>query len=252
MEKTMANSKNSKSPPKWVYVYPQGTKEGDEEQKFFIALARHPKYNWRSVSAIAAESGLTKKRVEEIISKYYKKSMVFQNPKNADQWGYWERVPDMLQDDDSTIVQKDQQKRIDDTLKASMSCTVHVACPGDTLPQVPVQIDIPDFPNIKIPDFPEIKIADGAFPKLECPQFECTITIPDPVLNREKMLQDLIADQERAEQKADLINRMADAENKENHRFPCRPNVSIRKVTDEMIAEAREMNDGEFLKWVRR
>lgn len=117
----------NKKPPKWTNVYPQGTKEGDEEQKFFIALARHPKYDWRSVSAIAAEAGLTKKRVEEIISKYYKKGLVFQNPKNTDQWGYWERVPHMLKDDDSSLVKKDQEKRINDAMK----CTVTVSDPGE-------------------------------------------------------------------------------------------------------------------------
>ena len=108
---------NQKNPPKWVNVYPQGTKEGDEEQKFFISLARHPKYEWRSVAAISSECGLTKKRVEEILAKYYKKGMVFQNPKNDEQWGYWERVPYMLKDNTQTIVDKDQQKRIDGACK---------------------------------------------------------------------------------------------------------------------------------------
>ena len=55
---------------KWINVYPQGTKEGDEEQKFFISLARHPKYEWRSLAAVAKESGLDKKRVEQIIQKH--------------------------------------------------------------------------------------------------------------------------------------------------------------------------------------
>lgn len=83
-------------PKKWVDVYPQGTQEGNEEQKFFIALARHPKFCWRSISALAKESGLTVDRVEEILNKYYQKGMVFQNPKTEDQWAYWERVPDMV------------------------------------------------------------------------------------------------------------------------------------------------------------
>jgi len=104
-------------PKKWTEVYPQGTKEGDEEQKFFIALARHPKWTWRSTSAIAKETGLTKERVEEVISKYYKKSMVYQNPQNEDQWGYWERVPEMLPKDDSTITEKDQNDRIKKAIK---------------------------------------------------------------------------------------------------------------------------------------
>jgi len=99
------------NPKKWVNVYPQGTLEGNEEQQFFIALGRNPKYKWRSVSAIAKESGLSEKRVEEIISKYYSKGMVFQNPKNEDQWGYWERVPEMVVNKKS-ISQTDKQSRI--------------------------------------------------------------------------------------------------------------------------------------------
>ena len=99
------------SPKKWTDVYPQGTKEGDEEQKFFIAMGRNPKYKWRSVVAIATETGLSKERVEEIISKYYKAKMVLQNPKNEDQFGYWERIG-ADPDDDSTIAQKDQKSRV--------------------------------------------------------------------------------------------------------------------------------------------
>ena len=100
-------------PKKWVNVYPQGCKEGDEEQRLFIALARHAKYEWRSVASLAKEGKLTKERVEEILTKYHKKGMVFQNPKNVDQWGYWERVPHMLPGCAHTIAQKDQKNRID-------------------------------------------------------------------------------------------------------------------------------------------
>ena len=100
-------------PKKWTQVYPQGTKAGDEEQKFFIALARHPKYDFRSTSAIAKETGLSKDRVEEIVSKYINKGMVFQNPKNEEQWGYWERCPQMLASNTGSITKADQNKRID-------------------------------------------------------------------------------------------------------------------------------------------
>ena len=124
----------SKKPPKWTSVYPQGTNAGNEEQKVFISLARS-KWNWRSVAHIAAEAGLTKERVEQILNKYYKKGMVFQNPANADQWGYWERVPHMLKDDDRTIAQKDQDKRIDEAQDVvvaqptkSCSCGASGAC----------------------------------------------------------------------------------------------------------------------------
>ena len=102
------------NPKKWINVYPQGTKEGDQEQKFFIALARHPKYDFRSVSALSKESGLNEDRVEEIIQKYYDKGMIFQNPKNEDQWGYWERCTELLNADDTSISKQDKDDRIDE------------------------------------------------------------------------------------------------------------------------------------------
>lgn len=105
-------SKKTKTPPKWTEIYPQGTKVGDEEQAFFIALSRHPKWKWRSTASVAAESKLSQERVEEILQKYWKKGMVFQNPANEDQWGYWERVPEMLPEEDESCTQKDQNDRI--------------------------------------------------------------------------------------------------------------------------------------------
>lgn len=99
--------------PHWCNVYPHGTKEGDEELAFFISLARNPKYVWRSTSGIANEIGLTKERVEQIIEKYLKLNLIFQHPKNDDNWGYWERVPvDMLPKDFQSLVSKDQKQRM--------------------------------------------------------------------------------------------------------------------------------------------
>lgn len=98
-------------PKKWLDVYPQGTKDGDEEQKVFISLARHKIYPWRSLSAIVAESGLSKDRVLEILTKYEKKGMVFHSPTNEKNWGYWERHPELLKDD-SSISKKDKDNRI--------------------------------------------------------------------------------------------------------------------------------------------
>ncbi len=79
-------------PKFWWEVYPQGTKDGDEESRFFCALARHPDFKYRSVEKLSEEAQLSKSRVEEIISKYAPLGMIFQNPKDPDQWGYWERV----------------------------------------------------------------------------------------------------------------------------------------------------------------
>lgn len=110
---------SKKNLPKWTNVYPQGTREGDEEQKFFIALARNPKWEWRSVQAIAKDSGLSPKRVEEIIQKYFKKypGMIVQSTKNEDLWAYWERVPNAGSKDDATVTAKDQEERIDKATK---------------------------------------------------------------------------------------------------------------------------------------
>lgn len=99
-------------PSKWTDVYPVGTKEGDEEARFFRSLARHPKYDWRSVAALAKESGLSKTRVEQIIAKYFKLNMVFQNPSNEDHWGYWERVSHMLPEKYKSMGDEDKEKRI--------------------------------------------------------------------------------------------------------------------------------------------
>ena len=106
-------SQKKQKPKKWYEVYPQGTKAGDEEQRFFIALSRNPKFDWRSVAAIVKEASLTIERVEEILLKYVKKGLVFQSPKNPENWAYWERVPEMLPDVASTIANDDKKKRID-------------------------------------------------------------------------------------------------------------------------------------------
>ena len=101
-------------PKKWTEVYPHGTREGDEESRFFKALARHPKYDWRSTGAIVKTSGLSQERVEELIDKYvnYNPPLIFSHPKNDGTWGYWERVPHMLQDDQRDIASKDKDNRI--------------------------------------------------------------------------------------------------------------------------------------------
>ncbi len=96
----------------WTDVYPQGTKAGDEEQAVFIALARHPKWTWRSVSALAKEANITKVRVEEILYKYWKMGMVFQNPASEEQWGYWERVPEEIKKEKGNLASEDNEARL--------------------------------------------------------------------------------------------------------------------------------------------
>lgn len=100
------------TPKKWTDVYPAGTKEGNEESRFFKALARNPKYQWRSTGMIAHEANLSKKRTEEIINKYLPKGLIFQSSKRDDHWAYWERVPEMLKKNTKSIAQSDKDNRI--------------------------------------------------------------------------------------------------------------------------------------------
>jgi len=94
----------------WWEVFPQGTKEGNEESRFFCAIARDKAYKWRSVDKLAEQTKLSKSRIEEIISKYHKFGMVYQNPKNPDQWGYWERVGEQKEERD--ILEEDCESRL--------------------------------------------------------------------------------------------------------------------------------------------
>jgi hypothetical protein len=112
-----------KFPPKWTEVYPQGTREGDEEQRFFISLARHPKYTWRSTAQLAKDAKITPERVEEICNKYLKRKIVMQCPTNVDQWGYWERNKELLEDEDLSIASKDQGERIDKAINPAVTGT---------------------------------------------------------------------------------------------------------------------------------
>jgi hypothetical protein len=98
---------------KWDQIYPAGTQEGDEEAAFFIAISRNPKYIYNSTSGIAAISGLSKVRVEEIIRKYLKLGLIYANKKNDDSWGYWERMDkDDLPKDYESVLQRDQKARM--------------------------------------------------------------------------------------------------------------------------------------------
>ena len=100
------------NPKFWTDVYPQGTKQGDEEQAVFLALARHPKWHWRTVAALSKESDVSAERIEQILYKYWKINMVFQDPRNENQWAYWERVPEMMKKSPCSIGDKDQEDRL--------------------------------------------------------------------------------------------------------------------------------------------
>ena len=109
-------------PKKWTEVYPYGTKEGDEESKVFRALARHSKFDFRSTGAIVKATGLSRERVEEIIDKYVNKikpPLIYSHPTNEDHWGYWERCPEVLNEDKRSVSKKDKDKRVEKHISGS-------------------------------------------------------------------------------------------------------------------------------------
>jgi hypothetical protein len=159
------------NPKKWIEVYPQGTKEGDEESKFFRALARNPKFTYRSVSQLVKETGLTRERVEEIIDKYHNSiqpPLVYPHPTNQDSWGYWQRNPEVVQKDDRSISEKDQDERINTHIGPSCNsenCAESYDCgacdPASTITipdnivitttNIPITITI-DTTSVAVPD----------------------------------------------------------------------------------------------------
>lgn len=163
------------NPKKWTEVYPYGTKEGDEEARFFKELARHPKWDYRSTSQLIKSTGLSKERIEEIISKYaenYTPPLVYPHPSNDDHWGYWERCPDQVKTDYRGISRKDKDQRIDKQLNGVSPSTTGVggASVPTTVPSQPsivVNTSVPpiviNVPSINVPpinaSFPPIIFA---------------------------------------------------------------------------------------------
>ena len=97
--------------PNWYDVYPKGTKQGDIEEKLFKSLARNKKWKWRSISALAKETGISEEEVEKILDKYYNLKLVYQNPKSDTQWAYWSNVPDLINKTDESILNYDHNLR---------------------------------------------------------------------------------------------------------------------------------------------
>lgn len=100
---------------KWWEVY-----SGSEEKKVFVGadgrsgLIRKTDFEWRSTGKLVEESGLSRARVEQILDKYFKAGIVVQHPKDAEKWGYWERVdPSLGTATTKSIAEKDQEKRLE-------------------------------------------------------------------------------------------------------------------------------------------
>ena len=86
---------------------------GNEEAKLFKELARNPKYEWRSVKALAGATKLTEERIEEILSSYESQGIVMRKESNAELWGYWEIVkPELATVGTQSISQKDRDQRV--------------------------------------------------------------------------------------------------------------------------------------------
>lgn len=112
------------NPKKWTEVYPYGTKEGDDEAKFFKALARHHKFDYRSTNQISKTTGLSLERVEEIIDKYVNNispPLIFAHPTNEGHWAYWERCPERVNVDKRDTARKDKDNRIDKHISGNPS-----------------------------------------------------------------------------------------------------------------------------------
>jgi hypothetical protein len=100
-----------KKTPDWFDIYPQGTEEGDKEQKFFISLSRDPEITWKNVRTISRETDLDMEDVEKIIEKYLKLGLVVNNPNYESEWGYFKRVIGIPKPKKS-ITEENQNKRI--------------------------------------------------------------------------------------------------------------------------------------------
>jgi hypothetical protein len=94
----------------WWSLFPQGTRDGDEESRFFCAISRHHEHRYRSIEKMAVETNLSEIRVEEIISKYAPLGVIVQNPKNPDMWGYWERIG--LKEVEKDILEEEHDQRL--------------------------------------------------------------------------------------------------------------------------------------------
>ena len=101
-----------KNIPNWYDLVDNTKPEGEVESKIFIALSRNPKWSWRSVSALAKETGLENITVEETLYKYYKIGIVLQHTRNTDQWAYWENVQEDLPEEQISLNELDRIIRV--------------------------------------------------------------------------------------------------------------------------------------------
>lgn len=109
-------------PAKWHQIY-----NGNDEKRFFVGIdgksglirgkdkTTGKMLIWRSIEALARESGLSKKQVEVIIKKYIELGMVVNSPKNPELWGYWENA-NMIKETKISMVEEDHDNRVNNQL----------------------------------------------------------------------------------------------------------------------------------------
>lgn len=89
-----------------------------DEYAFFIGKDKksglvRSSYDFRSVAAIAKESGLTKDKVEALVDKFMKMGIVVQSPNKEDHYGYWDRVsPNLGKTQTASLSEADKAKRV--------------------------------------------------------------------------------------------------------------------------------------------
>lgn len=163
-----------KLPEKWHKVY-----RTDEEKCVFVGkdgnsgLIRATdkitgkRFEWRSTDALARESGLSKKRVEEILEYYCNKKVVRQHSKDPEKWGYWEVVGEEKNDPD--VVAEDHAKRMDKAVGgtgkgiAKTNPSQVGGNPGSVPPKPPAKPPAVKPPAVK----PPVKTPPPSVPK--CP-----------------------------------------------------------------------------------
>lgn len=94
----------------------------DEELRFFIGKDKksglvRSSYDYRSVSALAKEGGLTLEQTEKIVAKFLKMGIVVASTNKDDHYAYWKRVaPDLGKKTKKSVADKDKDKRTQSAL----------------------------------------------------------------------------------------------------------------------------------------
>ena len=90
---------------KWWEVF-----SGNEENNFFVALARNPNFTWRTIDKLAKNAGLSIARAEEIAEKYVLAGQVVQSQKDPTKFAYFENISKKAPKD--SISSENKKKRV--------------------------------------------------------------------------------------------------------------------------------------------